>query len=80
MTSLSSVATSCQREDNYGTLPKHFTKDYELRVRERLELFRTSTKCQSGLVSTFVTTYGVADGIHSSIVNSEVTMDDLFEK
>lgn len=27
----------------------------------------------------FVTTFGVADGAHRSIVNSEVTMDDLFE-
>jgi hypothetical protein len=27
---------------------------------------------------TFVTTFGVADGMHRSIVNSEVKMDDLF--
>ena len=27
----------------------------------------------------FVTTYGVVDGKHKSIVHSEVTMDDLFK-
>lgn len=28
---------------------------------------------------TFITTYGVAHNLHSGIVQSEVTMDDLFE-
>ena len=28
----------------------------------------------------FVTTFGVANGLHRSIVNSEVTMDDLFHE
>ena len=31
------------------------------------------------MVITFVTTYGVVDGKHKSIVHSEVTMDDLFK-
>ena len=30
-------------------------------------------------IITFVTTYGVVDGKHKSIVHSEVTMDDLFK-
>ena len=33
---------------------------------------------QIDLVITFVTTYGVADSLHHSIVHSEVTMEDLF--
>ena len=42
-------------------------------------LFRMATKTRKTLVITFVTTYGVVDGKHKSIVHSEVTMDDLFK-
>ena len=41
-------------------------------------IFREATKCTKALVNTFVTTFGVADGMHKSIVNSEVKLDDLF--
>ncbi len=55
------------------------TADYENRLRERMETFRFLTKTTKSLVHTFVTTYGVADGKHHSIVHSEVVMDDLFD-
>ncbi len=54
------------------------TEAYEKLLRERMELFRTYTKTKYSLVFTFVTTYGVADGVHHSLVNSEVTMKQLF--
>lgn len=54
------------------------TEAYEHLLRERVSLFREATKTKYALVVTFVTTYGVADGKHHSIVHSEVTMDDLF--
>ena len=41
-------------------------------------IFREKTKTRKALVSTFITTFGVANGVHKSIVDSEVTMDDLF--
>ena len=53
--------------------------EYEQKLRERMELFRELTKSRKSLVHTFITTYGVADGIHSSVVHSEVTMGALFE-
>ena len=56
----------------------HITEAYERQLRERMELFRVSTKTKLSLVNTFVTTYGVADGKHHSIVHSEVTMEQLF--
>lgn len=49
------------------------------RERECRELFRLAMKTNLSLVNTFVTTYGVADGMHHSIVHSEVTMNQLFE-
>ena len=57
----------------------HITEAYERQLRERMELFRMATKTKLSLVNTFVTTYGVADGIHHSVVHSEVTMRQLFE-
>ena len=33
---------------------------------------------RSGLIQTFVTTYGVAQGKHSSVAQCEITMDELF--
>jgi hypothetical protein len=54
------------------------TDDYENSLRKRMEIFKDNTKTTKTLVCTFVTTRGVSDGLHKSIVNSEVTMDDLF--
>lgn len=54
------------------------TDAYEQLLRQRMELFQSSTKTKFSLVITFVTTYGVADGLHHSIVHSEVTMSQLF--
>ncbi len=55
------------------------TEAYEQLLRQRLELFKSSTQTKLSLVITFVTTYGVADGLHHSLVHSEVTMEQLFE-
>ena len=59
--------------DLYG-----ITDGYESKLRERTGLFRLATKNKKALVITFVTTYGVVNGKHKSIVHSEVKMDDLF--
>ena len=60
---------------------KYFiTKEYEQRLRERMEIFRQITKTNSGLVHTFVTPFGVAEGSHHSIVHSEIIGQDLFAK
>ena len=43
------------------------------------ELLRKVTKTNKALYHTFITTYGIARNLHSGIVQSEVTMDDLFD-
>ncbi len=53
---------------------------YEEHLRNRMELFRERTHNKKSLVNTFVTTFGVAAGIHSGLVHSEVKLDDLFGK
>ena len=55
------------------------SKDYEQTLRQRMAIFKEKTKTRKSLANTFVTTLGVADGTHHSIVDSEVSMEDLFE-
>ncbi len=58
----------------------NITADYEKRLRNRMYIFDLKTKNKKPLVHTFVTTFGLGEGKHHSIVHSEVTMDDLFSK
>lgn len=58
--------------------PISITSNYELKLRNRMALFREATRTTKTLVTTFITTYGVLPGKHSGIVNSQVTLDDLF--
>ena len=54
------------------------TKEYEDKLRERRELFMESTGINRGVVITFITPRGVSQGIHSSIVHSQLTSRHLF--
>ena len=54
------------------------SSDYEMKLRNRMELFKEKTGTNRTLINTFITTFGIADGIHSSIVNGEVTLNGLF--
>ncbi len=53
-------------------------KDYETRLRKKMEVFREVTKSKKALQLVMITTYGVRRNAHSGIVQSQVTMDDLF--
>ncbi len=67
------------------TLLLFLSADYEEELRKRMALFQEKTKNKKPvstrfltLVHTLVTTFGVANGKHSSLVHSEVTLDGLF--
>ena len=47
-------------------------------MRSRRELFKTLTGTKKAVHLTYVTTYGVKRNTHSGIVQSEVTLNDLF--
>ncbi|MBQ2631363.1 MAG: AAA family ATPase [Kiritimatiellae bacterium] len=63
---------------------KFSSTEYEIkdsedrRARERKELFRETTGTKKAVHLTYVTTYGLKRNKHSGIVQSEVTLDDLF--
>ena len=48
------------------------------KLRNRIEAFRRGTGTKCGIHLTFVTPYGVKRNKYWSLVQSEVTLDDLF--
>lgn len=66
-------------EIKFSEAPYSISKDYEEKLRSRMALFKSTTGTRKSLVTTMITTYGVLRGMHSSIVQSEVTMDALFK-
>ena len=49
-----------------------------MQLRNKIEAFRSATKTRSALHLTMITIYGIQRNTHSGIMQSEVTMDDLF--
>ena len=52
--------------------------DYAARLREKVGAFKRETGTHGNCHLTFVTTYGLRRNIHCGIVQSGVTLDDLF--
>lgn len=67
-------------EMNFSVKPYYISENYEKTLRDRMSIFQEKTKTTKSLVYTFVTTFGIANSEGRSIVNSEVTMEDLFAK
>jgi hypothetical protein len=63
---------------------KFASAEYEIkeaedrRMRARKELFKETAGTKKAVHLTYVTTYGLKRNKHSGIVQSEVTLDDLF--
>ena len=55
------------------------TKEYADHLRDRMTAFRDAIKTKKSLINTFITTYGVFQDKYSSICQSEITMDVLFD-
>lgn len=66
-------------EIKYAGDKYEITADYEERLRNRQALLQNVTKTRKALYHTFITTYGVASNLHSGIVQSEVTLEQLFD-
>lgn len=67
-------------EMKFSVNPYYISESYEKTLRNRMSIFQERTKTTKSLVYTFVTTFGVANSAGKSIVNSEVTMEDLFAR
>lgn len=54
-------------------------KEEDLKLRNRLGVVREYIRKTENLQLTFISTYGVKENLYSSIVQSQVTLDDLFK-
>jgi predicted AAA+ superfamily ATPase len=70
------VVNLCEMKFAGGTYA--IEKDEEAKLRSRIEVLKKTLSKKQTVHLTLVTTYGVAYGKHSGIVQKEVTMDDLF--
>jgi len=50
----------------------------ETALRNRIAVFETETHTKKAVHLTMVTTYGIAKNSHSDIVQSEITLEDMF--
>ncbi|MBQ0071781.1 MAG: ATP-binding protein [Spirochaetales bacterium] len=67
-------------EIKYSESEYSITKDYTLHVRERMAAFRDAMKTRNALKCTFITPFGVKNNEYRKMVDSEVNLDDLFQK
>ena len=56
----------------------HISKEEEGKLRNRIKNLKATLNSKQTVHLTMVTTYGVAYGKHSGIVQKQVSMDDLF--
>ena len=54
-------------------------KEYDLKLRNKIETFKRITSTKYGLQLTMITTYGVKNNKYSSIVGNQITLEDLFD-
>ncbi|MBQ9077781.1 MAG: ATP-binding protein [Muribaculaceae bacterium] len=66
-------------EMKYSTNEYEITKRYNDELQERKETFRKVTKTRKALHLTMVTTYGIKDNAYSGMIQSQITLDDLFK-
>lgn len=66
-------------EMKFSMKPFEITPSYLQHIINRRELFRESTGTNKALHLTFVTTYGLARNAQYGMIQSEVTMDELFK-
>ena len=53
-------------------------KDYDQKLRNKMEAFRRETKSKKTLLMTLITTYGVVSNQYSYMAQSQIVLDDLF--
>ncbi|MDR3294833.1 MAG: AAA family ATPase [Clostridiales Family XIII bacterium] len=66
-------------EIKFSKIEYAVTKEYDAKLRGRKEAFRRETRTRKALHTTFITTYGLARNAYWNDVQSEVTMEDLFD-
>ncbi len=65
-------------EIKFSSNAYNISADEDMKIRNRIEQLKTTLSPKQAIHFTMITTYGVAAGKHSGIIQRQVTMDDLF--
>jgi uncharacterized protein len=66
-------------EIKYSINPFTITKAYDLNLRQKVGVFKDTTKTRKSVFLTMITTFGLVKNEYAhSIVQNDITMDDLF--
>ena len=65
-------------EIKFSTQEYAIDKDYDRNLRNKIHAFLSTTKTKKTIQTTMITTYGVKRNQYSNLINSQVTLDDLF--
>lgn len=71
------VVNLCEMKFAGGTYT--IDKDEDAKLRNRIETLKQTLSAKQSIHLTMITTFGIAYGKYSGLVQKEVTMDDLFE-
>jgi len=66
-------------EMKFAKGPFEIDRAYDLALRGKIETFRNETKTRKALHLTMITSYGVKPGKYTSLVQSEVIIDEILE-
>ena len=55
-----------------------FDKSEEAALRNKIATYQRITGCKESMHPTLITTYGLQQNLHSSIIQTTITADDLF--
>jgi len=53
-------------------------KDYYEHIKYRADLFKKLSKTNKAIKNTFITVYGLSDGVYNRVVDNQLILDDLF--
>ena len=66
-------------EMKFSVAPFKIDKKYAANLRNKIAAFRTATETRKSIFLTMVSTYGIANNLHASMVQKDLAMDILFE-
>jgi hypothetical protein len=67
-------------EIKYSNAPYTLTKEEDIKIRTRQSDFVTETGTKYAIFPTIITTFGLRENKYSGLIQSEITLDDLFKE
>jgi len=67
-------------EMKFSIAPFKIDKKYAANLRNKISSFKSATETRKSIFLTMVSTYGIANNLHASMVQKDLTMEILFEE